>query len=174
MGVAAPETPRLAARDLIQVPLRSGQVCFNFGSLASYWPRPWSDFGVPLGAGRPPKGGPETSKRQPQTTQTASLECLWGAFGAGPPEGGRELQGDNPGDPKWASRRRGAQFVFKRPKMMSISLRRNVHAVDARSPYWSKEGAGRARITTACRKIQTYAKTHVVENVHAVEARSPF
>ena len=30
---------------------REGQVealvCFNFGSLASYWPRPWSDCGVP-------------------------------------------------------------------------------------------------------------------------------
>ena len=43
--------------------------------------RPWNDFGVPLGAGRPPKGSPETSQRQPQTFQTASLECLWGAFG---------------------------------------------------------------------------------------------
>ena len=57
---------------------------------------------------------------------------------------------------------------------MIISLRRHVHAVEARSPYWSKEGAGRTRITTARRKIQTYAKTHVVENVHTVEARSPF
>ncbi len=28
-------------------------VCVNFRSLASYWPRPWSDFGVPLGAWRP-------------------------------------------------------------------------------------------------------------------------
>ena len=67
-------------------------VCVNFRSLASYWPRPWNDFGVPSGARRPPKGGPETSKRQPQTTHTASLESLWGAFGvplgAGPPEGG--------------------------------------------------------------------------------------
>ena len=33
-------------------------VCLNFGSLASYWPRPWSDFEVPLGFGRPPTGGP--------------------------------------------------------------------------------------------------------------------
>ena len=63
-------------------------VCLNFGSLASHWPRPWSDFGVPLGAGRLPKGGPETSKRQPQTTQTASLECLWGAFGGRASRGG--------------------------------------------------------------------------------------
>ena len=88
-------------------------VCVNFRSLASYWPRPWSDFGVPLGARRLPKRGPETSKRQPQTTQTASVECLCGAFGAGPPEGGREPQGDNPGDPKWASRRRGVQVFGK-------------------------------------------------------------
>ena len=43
------------SNSLIQVPLRSGQVCFYFGSLASYRPRPWSDFGVPLGAGKPPK-----------------------------------------------------------------------------------------------------------------------
>ena len=123
-------------------------VCVNFRSLASYWPRPWSDFGVPWGARQLPKGGPETSKRQPQTTQTVSLECLWGAFGAGPPEGGRGPQGDNLGDPKWASRCRGAQFFKKHTKTMSISLRRNVHAVEARSPYWSKEGAGRTRITT--------------------------
>ena len=33
------------------------------------------------------------------------------------------------------------------PAAMSISLRRNVHAVEARSPYWSKEGAGRTRLT---------------------------
>ncbi len=57
---------------------------------------------------------------------------------------------------------------------MIISLRRNVHAVEARNPYWSKEGAGRTRITTAGRKVQTYAKTHVVENVHAVEAKAHF
>ncbi len=50
----------------------------------------------------------------------------------------------------------------------------NVHAVEARNLYWSKEGAGRTRITTARRKIQTYAKTHVVANVHAVEAINPF
>ena len=43
--------------------------------------RPWNDFGVPVGAGRLRKGSPETSQRQPQTFQTASLECLWGAFG---------------------------------------------------------------------------------------------
>ncbi len=57
---------------------------------------------------------------------------------------------------------------------MSISLRRNVHAVEARSPYWSKEGVGRTRITTARGKVQTHAKTHVVENVHAVEVNNQF
>ncbi len=52
---------------------------------------------------------------------------------------------------------------------MSTSLRGNVHAVEAKNPYWSKEGAGRMRITTASRKVQTHAKTHVVEHVHAVK-----
>ena len=94
-------------------------------------------------------------------------------FGAGPPEGGRGPQGDNPGDPKEASRRRGAQVLEKYQKTMSISLRRNVHAVEARSPYSSKEGAGRMRITTAREKLQKHAKTHVVEDVHAVEVKKP-
>ena len=58
--------------------------------------------------------------------------------------------------------------------MMNISLRRNVHAVEARRPYWSREGAGRTRITTASRKVQTHAKTHVVENVHAAEVKTHF
>ncbi len=40
--------------------------------------------------------------------------------------------------------------------------------------YWSKEGAGRTRITKDRRKLQTYAKTYVVETVHDVEARNPF
>ena len=75
-------------------------VCLNFGSLASYWPRLWSDFGVPLGAGRPPKGGPETSKRQPQTAQTASLECLWGAIGVRATRGGPGASGRQPRRPK--------------------------------------------------------------------------
>ena len=75
-------------------------VCFNFGSLASYWPRPWSDFGVPLGAGRPPKGGPGASKRQPQTTQTASLECLWGTFGGRASRGGPGASRRQPRRPK--------------------------------------------------------------------------
>ncbi len=75
-------------------------VCVNFRSLASYWPRPWSDFGVPLGAWRPPKGGPEISKRQPQTTQTVSLECLWAAFGGRASRGGPGASRRQPGRPK--------------------------------------------------------------------------
>ena len=127
----------------------------------------WGPGGLPNGARRFPRDNPRRPKPPPWSASGVPL-------GAGPPEGGRGLQGDNPGDPKWASRRRGAQVFKKYPKTMSISLRRNVHAVEARSPYWSKEGAGRTRITTARRKVQTYAKTHVVENVHAVEVRSPF
>ena len=130
-------------------------VCLNCGSLASYWPRPWSDFGMPLGAGRPPKGGPETSKRQPQTTQTASLECLWGAFGGRASRGGPGASRRQPRRPTMGLPPQRRAVFLKRPNMMSISLRRNVHAVEARSPYWSKEGAGRTRITTARRKVQT-------------------
>ena len=57
---------------------------------------------------------------------------------------------------------------------MNISLRSNVHAGEARRPYWSRVGAGRTPITMHPRKLQTYAKTHVVENVHAFTAKSPF
>ena len=127
----------------------------------------WGPGGLPSGARRLPR---DKTRRPKPPSWTASRVPL----GTGPPEGGRGPQGDNPGDPKWASRSRGAQVLTKRPKTTSISLRRNVHAVDARSPYWSKESAGRTRITTARRKVQTNAKTHVVENVHAVEVRSPF
>ena len=55
-----------------------------------------------------------------------------------PPEGGRGPQGDNPGDSKGASRCRGAQFLKKHLKTMSISLRRNV-----RSDYGVPLGARR-------------------------------
>ena len=127
----------------------------------------WGPGGLPKGALRPPRDNPRRPTPRPWSASGVPL-------GAGPPEGGRGPQGDNPGDPKWASRRRGTQVFGKRPKIMIISLRINVHAVDARSPYWSREGAGRTRITTARRQVQTDAKTHVVENVHAVEARNPF
>ena len=127
----------------------------------------WGLGGLPKGARRLPRDNPRRPKPRPWSASGVPL-------GAGPPEGGRGPQGDNPGDPKWASRRRGAQVLKKRPKTMCISLRRNVHVVEARSPYWSKEGAGRTRITTDRRKLQTYAKTPVVEHVHAVEARNPF
>ena len=72
-----------------------------------------------------------------ETTRDDPNRLLGVPLGVGPPEGGRELQGDNPGDPKEASRRR---FFNKYQKRMNISLRRNVHAVEARSPYWSKNG----------------------------------
>ena len=106
----------------------------------------------------------ETTRDDPNRLLGVPLEI-------GPPEGGREPQGDDPGDPTEASRRRGAQVFNKYQKRMNISLRRNVHAVEARSPYWSKEGAGRTRITTASRKLQTHAKTRVVENVHAADVK---
>ena len=126
-----------------------------------------------------------------------TLGCLWGPGSL--PNEVRRLPRDNPRRPKpppWsasgdrasregpgASRRqprrpkrglppqRRAGFN-KYQKRMNISLRRNVHAVEARSPYWSKEGAGRTRITTASRKLQTHAKTRVVENMHAAEVKS--
>ena len=59
-------------------------VCVKFRSLASYWPRPWSDFGVPLGARRLPKGGPEsgdfqeTTPDDPNSFLGVPLGCLWG------------------------------------------------------------------------------------------------
>ncbi len=68
-------------------------VCFNFGSLASYWPRSRNDFGVPLGSGRPPNGGPGAAKRQPRRPKPRP----WGACGVplgagGPPEGAGSFQ----------------------------------------------------------------------------------
>ena len=70
------------------------------------WPCPWSDFGVPL-------GGREASQMRSgdfqETTRDDPNRLLGVPLGVGPPEGGREPQGDNPGDPKEASRRRGAQ-----------------------------------------------------------------
>jgi hypothetical protein len=140
-----------------------------------------------LGSGRPHIG----------PVPGATLGCLWGPGSL--PNEVRRLPRDNPRRPKpppWsasgdrasregpgASRRqprrpkrglppqRRAGFN-KYQKRMNISLRRNVHAVEARSPYWSKEGAGRTRITTASRKLQTHAKTRVVENMHAAEVKS--
>ena len=104
----------------------------NFRSLASYWPRPWIDFGVPLGARRPPppKGGPETSKRQPQTTQTVSLECLWATFGG---QASRWWAGGFK-ETTQAPAAEARMFLETYSKTMSISLRRNVYAVEARSP----------------------------------------
>ena len=66
----------------------------------NYDSRPWSDFGVPFGARRLPKGGPETSKREPQTTQTVSLECLWAAFWGRASRGGPGASRRQPRRPK--------------------------------------------------------------------------
>ena len=85
--------------------------------------------------------GPEASQRGPGDFQERTpddpnrflgvpLGCLLGPGS----EGGRGLQGDNPGDPKGASRLRGAQVLEKYKKTMRISFRINVHAVEARSP----------------------------------------
>ena len=100
----------------------------------------WGPRGLPKGARRLPRDNPRRPKPFPWSASGLPL-------GAGPPEGRRGPQGGNPGDPKGASRCRGAQFFKKHSKTMSITLRINVHAVEARSPYWSKEGAGRTRIT---------------------------
>ncbi len=68
----------------------------------------------------------------PETTRTASLECLWGAFGGR--EAGREPPGDNTGDPKWASCRKGTFLFPKCPSMLKMIYRKSVHAVEARNP----------------------------------------
>ena len=62
----------------------------------------WGPGGLPNGARRLPRDNPRRPKPPPWSASGVPL-------GAGPPEGGRGPQGDNPGDPKWASRRRGAQ-----------------------------------------------------------------
>ena len=98
----------LTARALIQIPHRSGQVCFNFGSLASYWPRPWNDFGMPWGR----EASQMRSGDFQESTRDDPNRLLGVPLGVGSPEGDREPQGDNPGDPKEASRRRGAQVLI--------------------------------------------------------------
>ena len=124
----------------------------SFVLILGHWPHIGPVPGATLGCLWGPGGLPKGARRLPRDNPRRPKPFPWSAsglpLGAGPPEGGRGPQGDNPGDPKWASRRRGAQVFSKYPKTMSISLRRNVHAVEARSPYWSKEGAGRTRITT--------------------------
>ena len=47
-----------------------------------------------------------------ETTRDDPNLLLGVPLGVGPPEGGRELQGDNPGDLKEASRRRVAQVLI--------------------------------------------------------------
>ncbi len=124
----------------------------SFVLILGHWPHIGPVPGATLGCLWGPGGLPKGARRLPRDNPRRPKPFPWIAFGlplgAGPPEGGRGPQGDNPGGPKGASRCRGAQFFKKHSKTMSISLRRNVHAVEARSPYWSKEGAGRTRITT--------------------------
>ncbi len=66
-------------------------VCLDFGSLASYWPRLWKDFGVPLGAARPPKGVlPGASNKQPRRLKMRPLSAFEGPGGL--PRGAGSLQ----------------------------------------------------------------------------------
>ena len=51
-----------------------------------------------------------------ETTRDDPNRLLGLPLGVGPPEGGREPQGDNPGDPKEASRSRGAQVLINTKK----------------------------------------------------------
>ena len=61
-------------------------------------------------------GGREASQMRSgdfqETTRDDPNRLLGVPLGVGPPEKGREPQGDNPGDPKEASRRRGAQVLI--------------------------------------------------------------
>ena len=85
-------------------------VCFNFVSLPHIHPsleRLWDACRGRKASKREPGDIPETTPNVPNRLPGVTLGCLWEA---GPPEGGRGPQGDNPGDPKWASRRRGMQF----------------------------------------------------------------
>ncbi len=108
----------------------------SFVLILGHWPHIGPVPGATLGCLWGPGGLPKGSRRLPRDNPRRPKPRPWSAFGvplgAGPPEAGREPQGDNP---KWASRRRGTQVFGKRPKIMIISLRRNVHAVGDRSPF---------------------------------------
>ena len=93
-----------------------------------------------------------------ETTRDDPNRLLGVPLGVGPPTGGPGASRRQPRRPRRGlppQRRAGCNKYQKR---MNISLRRNVHAVEVRSPYWSKDGAGRTRITTASRKVQQHAK----------------
>ena len=129
-------------------------VCFNFGSLASYWPRPWSDFGVPWGPGDPPKGAwrfPRDNPKRPKLRPWSASQVPLG--GPGLPRGAGGLKETTQATQNVFPAAEAIKVLEKHPKTPSISLRRNVYAVEARSPYWSKESAGRTRFTTARRKL---------------------
>ena len=166
--MAAPEAPRLTARALIQVPLRSGQVCFDLG----HWPHIGPVPGATLGCLWGPGSLPNEVRRLPRDNPRRPKPPPWSASGGRASRGGPGASRRQPRRPKRGLPLQRRAGFNKYQKRMNISLRRNVHAVEARSPYWSKEGAGRTRITTASRKLQTHAKTRVVENVHAAEVKS--
>ena len=111
----------------------------SFVLILDHWPHIGPVPGATLGCLWGPGGFPKGARRLPRDNPRRPKPFPWIAsgllLGAAPPEGGRGPQGDNPGDPKGASRRRGAQVLDKYKKTMSISLRINVHAVEARSLY---------------------------------------
>ncbi len=91
----------------------------SFVLILGHWPHigavPQKTLGC-LGAGRPPKGGPGASKRKPKTTQTASVECLWGALGGRASRGGPGASRRQPRRPKMGlPPQRRADFL-KTPK----------------------------------------------------------
>ncbi len=85
----------------------------SFVLILGHWPHIGPVLGATLGCLRGPGGLPKEARGLPRDNPRRPKPRPWTAFrvllGAGPPEGGREPPGDNPGDPKWASRRRGAQ-----------------------------------------------------------------
>ncbi len=91
----------------------------SFVLMLGHWPHIGPVPGATLGCLWGPGGFPKGAQRIPRDNPRRPKPFPWSAsglpLGAGPPEGGRGLQGDNTGDPKWASRRRGAQ-VKKTPK----------------------------------------------------------
>ena len=94
----------------------------------------WGPGGLPSGARRLPR---DKTRRPKPPSWTASRVPL----GAGPPEGGRGLQGDNPGDPKWASRSRGAQVLKNTQKRRALACvemctpsRQEAHIGQKRAP----------------------------------------
>ncbi len=74
------------------------------------------NLGMPLGAGTLPRAGPGASKGQPQTTQTAFLECLWGAFWGWASRGGPGTSRIAPRRPKIGLPPQRRACFWKTPK----------------------------------------------------------